>query len=285
MNDPDVIERLRRVNPVPDEPLPPPIAALLERLDDPLPGWAPERAAPGRRTLVLGLTAAGGIAAALIVLLAVPDGGTPNVAAAMYQATTPGSGVLHMSTLTERVVGEKTTVTREQWWSEQHPRRVRLTITNSEETIESALTTQPMKLLQWSQSKPDKIVQSVPTGVAETEQTAVQILRELDRKGELTNAGKATVDGQEAWLLEVHPQYTKPTLNGQPVANPVVAVNASTFVPLEFTITEVTKENGTPELEVTKEHFLAYEELPPNPQDEALLALAAHPGASITSEG
>jgi hypothetical protein len=292
MSDTNLIERLRRINPVPDEPAPAPIAALLERLEDPPLPAAPARhrlprvaTRPWRRKLVLGCTAAAAIVAAVIVLLAAPGGGTPNVAAAMYQATTPGSGVLHMSRLSEQIVGSQTTTSHEQFWSEQSPRRVHIVISDSEETIESALTTRPLKLLQWSQSNPDVIVQSVPAGIESTEQTPVDVLRELYRKGELTQAGKSTVDGQPAWLLEVHPTQARPTLNGQPLPNPIVVVSASTFVPLEFTESSVTTEHGTPELLVLKEHFLAYEELPPNAQDEALLALAQHPGASVKSEG
>jgi hypothetical protein len=193
--------------------------------------------------------------------------------------------VLHTSTLTEQIVGGQTRVSREQSWSEQNPRRLHLILSNSEETLESALTTRPLKLLQWSQSNPDAIEQSVPTGISDTEQTGVEILRELDRKGELTQAGKSTVDGQPAWLMEVHPADARPTLNGQPLPNPMVVVSASTFVPLEFTESSVTTEHGTPELLVLKVHYLAYEELPPNAQDEALLQLAQHPGASVKGEG
>jgi hypothetical protein len=292
MSENDVIEWLRRIDPLPNEPAPPPIAPLLERLEDPPRPAARERhplarvaTRPWRRRLVLGCTAVGGIAAALILLLATPGGGTPNVAAAMYQATTPGSGVLYMSRLTEKIVGNHTTTSREQFWSEQNPRRVHIIMIDSEETIESALTTRPMKLLQWAQSKPDVITESVPTGVESTEQSPVEVLRELYRKGELTLAGKSTVDGQTAWLLEVHPTQAQPTLNGQLLPNPMVLVSASTFVPLEFTDSSVTNEHGTRELLVIKEHYLAYEELPPNTQDEALLALAQHPGASVKSEG
>ena len=293
MSNNDVIELLRSINPVPDEPAPPTIAPLLERLEDPrLQASRERRPLPRiatrpwtRRRLVLGSTAIAAIAAALIVLLATPGGGTPNVAAAMYQATTPGSGVLYMSRLSEQIVGNQTTTSREQFWSEQSPRRVHIIISNSEETIESALTTRPQKLLQWSQANPDVIVQSVPTGVESTEQSPVEVLRELDRKGELTLAGKSTVDGQPAWRLEVHPTQAQPTLNGRLLPNPIVVVSANSYVPLEFTDSSVTTEHGTPELLLLKEHFLAYEELPPNPQDEALLALAQHPGASLKSEG
>ena len=152
MSDTNLIERLRRINPVPDEPAPAPIAALLERLDDPQLPAAPARhrlppiaTRPWRRKLALGCTAAAAIVAALVVLLAAPGGGTPNVAAAMYQAMTPGSGVLHMSRLSEKIVGNQTTTSHEQFWSEQNPRRVHIVMSDSEETIESALTTRPLE--------------------------------------------------------------------------------------------------------------------------------------------
>jgi hypothetical protein len=284
MNDIDVIERLRCINPLPDESAPPPLAPLLGRLED-----RPRRRVAARprrrRSLVLGCAVVGGLAAAVIVLLAAPGGGTPNVAAAMYQATTPGSGVLHMSTLTEHIVRGQARVSREQTWAEQNPRRLHLVLTDSEETIESALTTSPLKLLQWSQSNPDVIEQSVPSGISNTEQTPVETLRDLYSKGELTLAGKSSFDGEPAWLLEVHPAEARPTLNGQSLPNPEVVVSASTFVPLQFTESSVTTDNGTPELLVVKVRYLAYEELPPNAQDEALLQLAQHPGASVKSEG
>ncbi len=292
MNDTDVLERLSRANPLPDDPAPPPIDALLERLDEVLReprgrkrlGGSLGLLGPFRRRLVLA-AAAGGAVAVLALVASSPDGGTPNVAAEMFKATEPGTGVLHMSTLTEKIVGAQVTTTREQWWSEQNPRTVRFTIDDGEETIESMLTTKPMKLLRWEQSQPDTISESVPTDVASSEQTGVQILRELYQKGELTNAGRSTVGGREAWLLEVHPQYTVPTLDGKQLPNPVVAIDASTFEPLELTTSDVTTEHGRPELLVTKERWLAYEELPRNAQDEALLTLAAHPGATIKSEG
>lgn len=283
MSDSDVIERLRRINPVPDESAPAPIATLLERLEDPPRPRVATR--PRRRRLLLGCAAAAGIAAALILLVAGSGGGTPNVAAAMYRALTPGGGVLHMSTVTEKVLDGQTSVSREQLWSEQDPRRLHLIISDSEETLESALTTHPLELRRWSRSNPNVIEQSVPTGIPDTEQTGVEILRELYRKGELTLAGKSTYEGQAAWVMEVHPAEARPTLNGKPLPNPTVVVSASTFVPLEFTDSSVTTEHGTPELMLLKVHYVAYEELPADAQDEALLRLAEHPGASVKSEG
>lgn len=292
MSDTDLLERLSRINPVPYEPPAPPIAPLLERLDG-----APQRHERRRRVLrrdrvrrplralALGAAGAGAVGVALLILLGSSGPASFNVAAAMYKATTPGSGVLHMSTLTENIVGAHTNVIHDEFWSEQNPRRIRIIISIDGGELESALTTSPMKLLQWSKEEPDVITQSVPTGIATTEQSAVQILRELVRKGEITEAGKTTFHGQPAYLLEVHPQYHVPTLNGQPLPNPTVVVDASTFVPLESTSYSVSSEHGTPELMTSRNHYLAYEELPPNEQDEALLGLAQHPGASIKTKG
>jgi hypothetical protein len=282
MSDTDVIERLRRINPVTVESAPPPIAPLLERLDERRPPSVSAR--PWRRGLALGCTAAGGLAAAAVVLL-VSGGATPNVAAEMYQATAPGGGVLHMSTVTETTVGGQTRTAGEQFWSAQSPRRLRLILTNSAGTLESALSTQPSKHLQWAQWDPGVIKQSVPSGISNTEQSPVEALRDLYREGKLTLAGKTTLEGRQAWLLEVHPVAAPGVLNGQQLPNPTVVVSASTFVPLEASQSSVTTERGSPELMVTRTRYLTYEELPRNPQDEALLQLAPHPGAIVKSEG
>jgi hypothetical protein len=294
MNDTPVIERLRRVNPLPQEPDPPPIAPLLEQLDesvrslhDPLRIGASARGARVRRPLALAGAAACGIALGGLVLMAIPGGGgTFNVAAAMYRALTPDAGVLHMTTITEHTIGSQTATTmHEQLWTAQQPRRMRILITDAEgEVSESALDTAPLKLLQWSQWQPDVIKQSAPAGVDTTERSPVEALRELYAKDELTVAGKTTLDGRAVWRLEVHPSAPIPTLNGQQLPNPEVLVDASTFVPLEFVDESVANEHGTPELLISKVHYTEYQELAATPQNEALLQLAEHPGAHVQNE-
>jgi hypothetical protein len=46
----------------------------------------------------------------------------------------------------------------------------------------------------------------------------------------------------------------------------------------------VTSENGKPELAEQRERYTAYQELPANAPDEALLKLAPHAGATVQSE-
>jgi hypothetical protein len=295
MNDLPAIERLRRVNPLPEEPGSPPIAPLLEQLDesvrslhDPLPTGTAPRAARARRPLAFAGAAACGIALGGLALTVIPGGGgTVNVAAAMYRALAPGAGVLHMTTVTESAIGNQgTTTMHEQLWTAQDPRRMHLVLTDSEgEVTETALDTAPLKELQWSQSQPDVIKQSVPAGVDTTERSPVEILREFYAKGELTVAGKTTLDGRPVWQLEVHPPTPEPTFDGQQLSNPTVVVDASTFVPLEYVQESlVDNEHGTPELDVLKEHYTDYQELGATQQDEALLQLAEHPGAQVRNE-
>ncbi len=285
----DVIERLREANPVPQEPEARPIAPLLQRLEplDSLlepPGRARGRLPRRHLKLVLGVPLAGGAAVAIFALTGTPGAGTLDVAAAMYRAITPGSGVLHMTTLTENTAGGHTNTTGEQIWSAQNPRRLRLIISVGGETLESALTTEPVKDLTWSRANPDVITQSTPSNVESTEQTPVSVLREDYQRGEMTLAGKTTTStGEAAWALDVHPTEPLPSLNGQKLPDPTVLVDATTFVPLELVISGVTA-GANPQLQVTKVHYQTYEELPLNAQDEALLTLAAHPGARLESE-
>jgi hypothetical protein len=62
-------------------------------------------------------------------------------------------------------------------------------------------------------------------------------------------------------------------------------VDASTFVPVENVIESVVRTDGHPQLQVTRVHYLEYEEMPDSEQNDALLELAAHPGATVRSEG
>ena len=130
-------------------------------------------------------------------------------------------------------------------------------------------------------SEPDVIKQGTPSNVEMTEQSPVSWLREAYAKGEVTLAGRTTLDGRAVWQLDVHPAAPLPMLNGQQLPDPTLLVDASTFVPVENVIDSVTQASGHPELEVTRVRYLAYEELPANPQSEALLQLAPHTGATV----
>ncbi len=291
MNQHEVIECLHRIDPVTADPPAPPIAPLLERLDlqrrsleDPVTGDRGRRLPVRRSRLALAGVAAVGLAVGVFAIVGASGGGTQSVLADVYRAITPGSGVLHMLVVSENTAGAQTNTIREELWSAQNPRRLRTIITVGGESTESALTTSPLKVLHWSASSPDVIQQSVPSGVQSTEQDPVSWLREAYAKGELTVLGRTTIEGRELWQLSVHTTGPRPVLNGQPLPDPTVLVDASTFVPVENVIDSVTQAGGHPELAVTKVRYLTYQELPANSQNEAQLALAAHPGATQKTE-
>jgi hypothetical protein len=291
MNQLEVTQILQRVNPVVVDSPPPPIASVLERLDltvrslqAPVAVGDPRRRPLRRGHVALAGAAAGGLALAVLAFVGGSGGGTQNVLAAVIRATTPGSGVLHMLTVTENTAAGKTNTTREELWTAQNPRRLRSIITINGEVTENALTTSPLKALSWSAAEPSVVRQSAPTGVLASEQTPVSWLRDAYAKGELTVIGRSDLDGRAVWQLSVHPATPPATLNGQQLPDPTVSVDANTFVPVENVIESVTQTGGHPELEVTRVHYLDYEELPLNPANEALLQLAEHPGAAVKSE-
>jgi hypothetical protein len=291
MNQTEVNECLRYLNPVVAEPPAPAIAPLLARLDttvrsfqEPVAREHPRRRAPRRRSLALIAGVAGLLAVGVFVFLGASGRGTQNVLAAAFRASTPGPGVLHALVVSENTVAGQTDTTREELWTAQSPRRLRSIITIGGEVTESALTTSPLKELRWSASAPQTIQQSTPAGVLESEQSPVSLLREAYVKGELTVVGQTSLDGRAVWQLSVHPSTPPATLNGQQLPDPTVLVDANTFVPVENVIDSVSEAGGQPELDVTRVHYLTYEELPANPQSEALLQLAEHPGATERSE-
>ena len=288
------LDDLRRIDPLPPDCEPPALVTLLEQLDPsvrPLnaslngPRESHRRMPP--RAAFAGAALAGAAVAATLAVTDLDGGGRVDVAAAALRATEVGSGVVHMRIVSERTVGTagRTTSTGEEIWTAQNPRRLRSTHTDSEETLEGALTTAPVRSLTWSSSRPDVIKESVPQGVALGEQSPVQIIHKLLAEGRATIAGKTSYEGKEAWQLQIHPQPAPPAFDGAAVPAPTLIVDATSFAPLELVDHYVTAENGKPELAEQRERYVEYSELPANAQDEALLNLAPHPGAVIQREG
>lgn len=283
-----LLDDLRRIDPLPEAAEPPPITELLQRLDGTIrPLREPPRRLrthgrrrPARPALAAAAVAGAGLAATLA--LSGLGGGRLDVAAAAYRATAGGSGVLHMTVLTERTVGTSTRTTTTQIWSARDPRRIRTIHTDSEETLEVAATTMPVRALEWSSSQPTVIKESAPANVEQTEATPDEAIHRLLGEGRATVVGETTYEGREAWQLQMHPQATQ-RFDGALLPAPTLIVAAHTFVPLELLDRYVTEEGGTPELAEQRERYTQYEELPATAQDEGLLALAPHPGATVQS--
>ena len=289
-----LFDELELIDPLPvdADTQPPPVAQLIRRLDtsirplDTVPPTLHTRRRPPRRRRVI--AAAAVACASLAVALALSDvggGGHLDVAAAAYQATTTGPGVLHMSIVSERTIGGSTRSTSAQIWTAQNPRRMRLVHTDSEETLESTLSTEPVRELQWSSSRPTVIEESSPAGIDKTEVSPVAVIHRLLGEGRASVIGKATYEGHEAWELQMHPQAPPASFDGSQLPDPTLLVAAGTYAPLELIEHYVTSENGKPELAEQRERYVEYEELPTNAQDEALLTLAPHSGASVRRQG
>jgi len=286
------LDALRRIDPLPPDGEPPSLVTMLERLDPAIrPLQAPLepphelRRRPSARVSFAGAAVAGVAVASALALGDLGGGGHVDVAAAALRATEAGPGVLHMTIVSGRTFSSDThpVSSRREIWTAQNPRRMRVIATSSEETREDALTTTPVRALSWASSQPDVIDESVPQNVELSETSPVQTIHNLLAEGRATLTGKTTYEGREAWQLQIHPQPATGQFEGKQLPDPTLIIDAKTFAPLELTSQSPTSENGKPELAEQHERFTEYTELPANTQDEALLKLAPHPGATVTA--
>ncbi len=302
MNTAELTDHLKRVNPVQSDPPAQPIESLLTRLDTTVRNFQDDapatRTKPGRgagrtrggRRIALASAAMAAVALAAFAILGSSGGGTPNVLADAYRALSPGTGVLHMVEVTEQSVAGKTTTTHEELWTAQNPRRLRSVITPSDgQTYEQAFTASPLESRRWSSMEPNVILHGTPVGALTHEQTPISLLHELIKKGELTVAGKSTLEGRAVWQLTVHPvNYTQPVFEGKALPDPTMYVDATTFAPVELVSESLAhtggQADGALELETATTRYTTYEESAMNPQSESLLKLAEHPGAVEKNE-
>lgn len=302
MNTPDIIDTLRRMNPVDSEPQPAPVEQLLPRLDQ--TARALDAAAPKARTskarnprirVAVGFAAVAALAAAVLVTLGPSGRGTPNVLADVSRALTPGSGVLHMVQVTEQMAAGKTRTARVETWTAQNPRRLHSIVTPPDgKTFEHAFTASPLENRRWSEEEPNVILHETSNGplvkgALTHEATPDVTLRELLKKGQLTMAGKTTLEGRAVLALTVHPaNETPPMFEGKQLPDPTMYVDANTFVPVELASESLTHAGetikGSLELETETTRYTTYEELPAGARSESLLKLGEHPGAVEKTE-
>ncbi|HTD08436.1 MAG TPA: hypothetical protein VK680_06065 [Solirubrobacteraceae bacterium] len=287
----DTIDRLRRVNPVPQDPPAPPIGPLLalreRELTDRGRGWAGRRsarrtaAAPSSRRRVLALVPIALACALLVFALRGGGGGQFDVAAAVYRAITPGHGVRYVVTEQASEADGKRMVLRVQRWSISDPpseRSVSLERRNygpeRRVRIESAIAPGTTWSSWWS-GRPGVIEHTRATGVRMNE---VAVIRAAYRAGHLRVLDKVHQDGRAVYRLQVVPPRTGPAARSRQTPN-VLIVDARTFVPVE----DINYGSG-PHGRLVPTFVLRYrtfEELPPTPANLALVKLAAHPGTHV----
>jgi hypothetical protein len=290
----DTIDRVRRVNPVPQDPPAPPIGPLLAlREREPndrgrAGGRSARRAAawPSGRRRALALVPIALVCALLVLALRGGGGGQFDVAAAVYRAITPGHGVRYVVTDQEfRAFDGKRTFLHAQRWSTSDPpseRSVSLERRNygreHSVLVEAAIAPGGTWSSWWS-GRPGVIEHTRATGVARDE---VAIIRDAYRTGRLRVVAKTRLDGRAVYRLQVVPPRTGPGARSRQIPN-VLIVDARTFVPVE----DINYGPG-PHGKLVPTFVLRYRtfvELPPTPANLALVKLAAHPGTHVVQRG
>lgn len=302
MNTSEITDHLRRLNPVESDPQAAPVEQLLPRLDQSARAFdavAPKARTSGARNprirVAVGVAAVAALTALVLATLGPSGGGTPNVLADVSRALAPGSGVLHMVQVQERTAAGKTSTTREELWTAQNPRRLHAIVVQPDgTTFEHAFSASPLEDRRWSTEEPNVILHETSNGplvkgALTHEATPVAVLRELFNKGQLTLAGKTTLEGRSVWELTVHPaNYTEPMFEGKQLPDPTMYVDASTFAPVELASESLghagEQINGALQLDTETTRYTTYEELPADAQSESSLKLKAHPGAVEKSE-
>jgi hypothetical protein len=287
----DTIDRIRRVNPVPQDPPAPPIGPLLalrerELLNDcgRAGGRLRRRAAvwPTSRRRVLALVPMA-VACALLVFALRGGGGQFDVAAAVYRAITPGHGIRYVVTDQESERDGKRTLLHVQRWSDPPSERsVSLERRNygreHSVLVESAIAPGSTWSSWWS-GRPGVIEHTKATGVQRDE---VAVLRAAYRAGRLRVLAKTRFYGRAVYRLRVIPPLTGPGARNRATPTDLL-VDAHTFVPIEV-IDYVRGQHGRL-LPTFVMHYRTFKELPATPTNLAKLKLAAHPGARIVQRG
>jgi hypothetical protein len=286
----DAIELVRRVNPLPDDPPPPPIEPLLARRDerptstdtgfDRLLPVRRTRSSAGRRALVLVPLALAGLLAGFALFGSSGDRRQFDVAAAVYRATAPGSGVLHIVLEEEGGSDGKRSVARVERWSTSSPPSERTIWIDRRNygrehfvRIEAAIAP-GSTWSTWGTNRPGVIERTQGTGIARSQVSGIRAAYE---SGRLRVLERTTRGGRGVYRLEVVPLKGSAGRGG--AAPYKLLVDAATFVPIE-SIEYAHGPHGRL-VPVFVIRYRTYQELPATPANLALLNMAPHPGARV----
>ncbi|HEX4115510.1 MAG TPA: hypothetical protein VHY18_06520 [Solirubrobacteraceae bacterium] len=253
-----------------------------ERLDD--PASVPSR--PRARRLVLTRTRAGVLAGvALAVVLALLGfalvGGEGarqfNVAAAVYRAITPGTGVRYVVTEQEAWSGRYHDHNYVQRWSTRSPRRERVIVREQRSQGrehswlgESAVTVGGTSW-DWGSNEPGVVLRQKGVAILDDE---LERIRAAYRSGLLRPIGKSRLDGREVYRLRASHPHMK--AGGAPDE---LLVDAKTFVPVEA-IDYARGPHGRMR-PIFVMRYRVFEELPATPANLAKLNMAPHRGTRV----
>jgi hypothetical protein len=221
----DELDRVRRANPVPEPPAAPPLEPLRRRLD--AEAGRPRTLRPRRRRIAVRLVIVITAVAALATALLASPSGQPDVLAAVYRVTTPGTGTLHMQWQTRRYEnGKLTSSSRVTVWDQPRLKRSR-TLThnvdhNTGRVTDAELATVWSRSRWWSSRRPGIIREfRERTGRLAAWDGGIGFMRLLYRNGRLKLVSRTSDDRWE--------------LRGESNGKRLVAyVNGKSLVPIEI---------------------------------------------------
>ncbi len=258
----DLLDQISAINPLPED-LPAPPIASLPPLDRPDPHPEPRRPARSRSVLLKRGALALPVAAVVLALALLGQGGGSqfDVAAAVYKATIAGNGVHYMY-----LEGEGSGVTtRFQRWSSTDPFRERELIDTNGRIVE--LVSGDGIESAWATEHARKIFRAHGSAPI-SKWDPVRVIQDAYRAGRLHVVGKTAVGARAAYVTKILP------LRGN--EGTTVIVDAHTFMPVEMIYRKPT--GGPPTLVI---HVRSYEELAPTQANLTLVGLAHHPGARV----
>ncbi|HEX5307743.1 MAG TPA: hypothetical protein VFW38_01540 [Solirubrobacteraceae bacterium] len=217
---------------------------------------------------VLGFALAGG-----------DGGGQFDVAAAVYRAIAPGTGVRYVVTEQEEPSGRYHDRIYFQRWSAREPQRERVIVHEQRNYGrehswwgESAVTVGGASW-DWGSNEPDVILRQKGVAIAKDE---LETIRAAYRSGLLRLIGKTRLEGREVYRLRALRPHTK--VHEAPNE---LLVDAKTFSPVEA-IDYARGPRGRLQ-PVFVMRYRVFEELPATPANLAKLNMAPHPGTWIVS--
>src|ERR1700679_1421327 len=217
---PDPLDQISAINPLPEDLPAPPIASLPSLRERDARPERPRRARarsafPKRAALALPIAAA----VLGLALLGQGGGGQFDVAAAVYKATIAGNGVHYMF-----LEGEAGPV-RIRYWrgSTANPLRERDVIAERSRIVE--LVSGGGFESDWSTEHSRKILRVRSSAPLLNRWDPVRVIQEAYRAGRLHVLGKTTVGARAAYRAEVLSPH------GQGNADAIVIVDARTFMP------------------------------------------------------
>jgi hypothetical protein len=277
------MDRLRDSNPVPGDVPVPSIDMLLARLDN-APA-VPMRVRRRRRALSVGLAVCLLVAALVVgfVVRGRPGDRGFDVAAAVYRATAPGAGVLHVVTANTQTYLDRDarpTRSRVERWSDTSRGQLRSVQTSGGRVLEQVLDGNRSQT--WTSTNPHVIRQTTVRVVdAGHPDDMVAQLRAMYRAGHVRVIGRTRFGARPVWRLRMD----LPRRPGGPrIPSPIVLVDANTFVPLQMTSYGggQFKRNG-PFVRTVRgvTRYVTYERLPATARNRELLRMSHHPGAKV----